>query len=71
MILSKIRQNEENNSTNEGAEDGEAVVFPCDIDIEVDADTKEVIKNSPRRKNSTSRNERPFQAIKFEKKRKY
>ena len=34
----------ENNSTNEGAEDGEAIVFPSDIDIEVDGDTKEVIK---------------------------
>jgi len=37
-------ENEENNSTNEGAEDGEAVVFPTDIDIEVDGNTREVVK---------------------------
>jgi len=46
-----VEENEENNSTNEGAEDGEAAVFPSDIDIEVDGDTKEVQKtrsiNSP------------------------
>ena len=37
-------ENEENDSTNDDAEDGEAAVTSGDIDIEVDGNTKEVVK---------------------------
>lgn len=37
-------ENEENDSTNEGAEDGEAAVSSGDIDVEIDGNTKEVVK---------------------------
>ena len=37
-------ENEENDFTNEGAEDGEAAVSSGDIDVEVDGNTKEVVK---------------------------
>ena len=37
-------ENEENDSTNEDAEDGEVAVSSGDIDIEIDGNTKEVVK---------------------------